>query len=594
MVMKQEVCRFSSWPWIRGVFLCCFAVSSAAGADQAKLLLRQPVALVLTEDGKRLFVANQHSGTVSCIDTAVKQVTAEMKVGDKLSDLAMHGSSHLLAIDQGANQLLVLIRVGMRCDVSQRLDVSPAPATVQVSADGARCYVASLWSRRVSFVELAAGQEPGREPNARVKKVIDLPFAPRNQLLVDGDMKLIVADAFGGRLAVLDTARGEVDSIRTLPAHNIRALKLNGKGDRVLITHQILNGLAQTTFEDVHWGNVITNNLRSLVLADLVEPGADLLAGSYVQYLGDVGRAAGDPSGLALGTGDELVIGLSGVGEVAIGRDQETGLRRLSVGRRPTALVTSPDRRRAYAANTFSDSISVIDLVNKKIEAEIPLGAQPELTTSERGERLFYDARLTHDGWFSCHSCHSDGHTNGLLNDNLGDGSFGAPKRVLSLLGVKDTGPWAWNGGMPELERQVRKSIETTMHGNKPADEQVQALTAYLKTLPAPPSLARLRGRVDEPAVRRGQNVFQEQGCNRCHTPPFYTSSNVYDVGLVDEVGNTHFNPPSLRGVSQGGPYFHDGRALTLEDIFTHHHHQVRKTLDRAHLQDLLDFLGSL
>src|SRR2546429_167098 len=82
----------------------------------------------------------------------------------------------------------------------------------------------------------------------------------------------------------------------------------------------------------------------------------------------------------------------------------------------------------------------------------IPLGPQPELSLAERGELLFYDARLSHDGWFSCHSCHTDGHSNGLLNDNLGDGSFGAPKRVLSLLGVRDTGPWAWNGTMPDLE----------------------------------------------------------------------------------------------------------------------------------------------
>ena len=59
-------------------------------------------------------------------------------------------------------------------------------------------------------------------------------------------------------------------------------------------------------------------------------------------------------------------------------------------------------------------------------------------------------AKLAHDGWFSCHSCHTDGHTNSRLNDSLGDGSFGAPKRVLSLLGVNDTAPWAWNGGIQQ------------------------------------------------------------------------------------------------------------------------------------------------
>ena len=81
----------------------------------------------------------------------------------------------------------------------------------------------------------------------------------------------------------------------------------------------------------------------------------------------------------------------------------------------------------------------------------------------------------------SCQSCHTDGHTNNLLSDTLGDGSYGAPKRVPSLLGVAATGPWTWTGSIARLEDQVRKSIATTMHGSKPTDEQVADLTAYLE-----------------------------------------------------------------------------------------------------------------
>ena len=94
---------------------------------------------------------------------------------------------------------------------------------------------------------------------------------------------------------------------------------------------------------------------------------------------------------------------------------------------------------------------------------------------------MFYNAKLSHDGWMSCHSCHTDGHTNNLLSDTLGDGSYGAAKRVPSLLGVAATGPWTWTGSMARLEDQVRKSIATTMHGPKPTDAQVADLTAYLE-----------------------------------------------------------------------------------------------------------------
>src|SRR5262249_5683594 len=150
---------------------------------------------------------------------------------------------------------------------------------------------------------------------------------------------------------------------------------------------------------------------------------------------------------------------------------------------------------------------------------------QPELRPADEGELLFYDSRLALDGWYSCHSCHTDGHTNGQRIDNLGDGSFGAAKRVLSLLGTGDTGPWAWNGGMSDLELQIGKPITTTMLGEKPSERQVQALAAYLRSLPPPPLAA---GRETIPpraqVAARGQEVFAREHCADCHSPPAYTS----------------------------------------------------------------------
>src|SRR5581483_5828627 len=113
---------------------------------------------------------------------------------------------------------------------------------------------------------------------------------------------------------------------------------------------------------------------------------------------------------------------------------------------------------------------------------------------------------------------------NGKFNDNLGDGSFGAPKRVLSLRGVKDTAPWAWNGSMTELESQVRKSILTTMHGDKPTDERVTELAEFLKTLPPPPPAIPSVGKADAEAIERGRELFTKLGCAACHAPGEYTS----------------------------------------------------------------------
>ncbi|MCI0641959.1 MAG: c-type cytochrome, partial [Gemmataceae bacterium] len=266
---------------------------------------------------------------------------------------------------------------------------------------------------------------------------------------------------------------------------------------------------------------------------------------------------------------------------------------RLSVGRRPTDLAIDAKRQRVYVANTFDDSISVIDLDKRKVQSEMRLSPTPALRAEERGEVLFHDARLSFEAWFSCHSCHTDGHANGLLNDNFTDGSFGTPKRVLSLLGVKDTAPWAWGGQMVKLETQVQNSITSTMQGKSPKEEQVRDIVAYLQTLKPPPSLAAARGTLDKAAFERGRKVFEKHSCAACHAPSTYSTPKTYDVG-IHSAGAMHFNPPSLRGLSQGGPYFHDGRAQNLAEVFTRYQHRLTAPLAEKELPDLLEFLRGL
>jgi cytochrome c peroxidase len=250
----------------------------------------------------------------------------------------------------------------------------------------------------------------------------------------------------------------------------------------------------------------------------------------------------------------------------------------------------SRDGRRAFVADTSADAVVFVDLPGQRVEATVSLGKSSEPSPAERGERLFYDARLSREGWMSCNSCHVDGHSNGGLSDTLSDGGFGAPKRVLSLLGVKDTGPWTWIGGSPDLAGQIHKSLQSTMRSLRVRDEQVDDLVAYLKTLSPPPPV----DKQDEAAIRRGRRVFDKHSCSTCHTPPAYTSPKTYDVGLHDEVGNLEFNPPSLRGVGQAGPYLHDGRAETLEDVLSRYRHPGPVPIAREEMADLVTFLRSL
>lgn len=583
------------------------ATSPAAEPLHEASHLRRPVAVALVEPDGRLLVANR-CGSVSVVDVTRLAVVAEVALGRRLSDLVLLGDGcHALATDEEAHELLLL-----RCgdgppwlQVMARLNVSPYPVSVRVSRDGRQCYVASLWSRRLTIVDVTlpgGSAQSAREAAAlRTAARIDLPFAPRQQLPVRDD-RLVVADSFGGRLAVVDTAQQRVRHIRELPAHNIRGLALSADGERLLVAHQILNDLAETSHNDVHWGILLSNVLRWVVLQRVLEPQGHILQDSHLHLAGDSDVAGGDPAGVAVTPQGLAVVALAGVDELAVGTRHDYTLQRLPLGRCPTAVVLSADGRRAYVANTLDDSISVVDLQQRAVVRHVPLGPKPELTPAQRGEQLFYDARLSLDGWFSCHSCHTDGHTNGHRNDNLGDNSFGAPKRVLSLLGVADTPPWAWTGYVHDLRVQAEKSITTTLRGRQPPHEVAAALAAYLETLQPPPSVDRLRMAAADPAARaawhqsvqRGRAVFDQHGCAACHEPPTYTSRDNYDVGLADELGTRHFNPPSLRGISQRDAFFHDNRAATLEEVFTRYKHQLAGELSPDQLRDLVTFLRSL
>ena len=586
--------RTRLWQLGFGIVLAgCSCVVWANPGTEAASSLRRPIALVLSADEQHLYVANRQSGTLSVV--ALHQpasVAGEVAIGRRLSDLrAVGDGSLLLATDEDQHELLLLRADGSDVAVRQRLPVAQYPVSVAVSRDGRYCVVAYLWSRRLSFVE----QPPDGQPAARLARHLDLPLAPRCLRFVRDDSRLIVADSFGGRLAIVDPAEAKLLHLREFPGHNIRGLGVSVDGKMLIVAHQMLNELAHTVENDVHWGLLMSNDLRWLKLDGVLSPDADLYDGAHMHPLGHAGSATGDPSGLVVTTPGDVVVSLGGVGEIALGGEQDFSLHRLTVGRRPTAMIADQQGERVFVANTFDDSISVVDLPKYESSLLVSLGPQRPLELVEHGELLFYDASLSHDNWMSCHSCHTDGHTNNLLNDNFSDASFGAPKRVLSLLSSHETAPFAWNGSAESLEAQIQKSLTETMQIEEDAGPQkIAALAAYVESLQPPPSIDVARDTRDDQALARGQILFETLGCIHCHQPPVYTTPETYDVGLTDKFGNRQFNPPSLRGVGQRGPYFHDNSAASLEAILQERKHQLTSDLPDGDLRDLLAFLRSL
>jgi YVTN family beta-propeller protein len=578
--------------WLALLALPGVVASLGAGPDLPSRV-RQPVALSPSDDGSRLFVANGRSGSLSVIDVSTSRVASEIDLGRRLADVALlPGGSHLLAVDpEGDALILVDVRPGIPRAVARRA-VSPDPVRALVLPGGRRCVVASRGSRRLTSLEIGPTAGDGA-PVLGPSRALDLPFRPLALASLRGGDRLVVADAFGGRLAVVDPAAGTLIKLWAIPGHNIRGLAASPDGRWLGVAYQVLERSARTKLEDIHFGALMRNTLRVFPVEGVLGPGTDdaLLDESREADLDGFGNGAGDPAALAFDRDGGVVVALAGVGQLAVSGSPTGQLRRVAAGRRPWAVALSPDGQTAYVADAAEDVVWAVGLPSGHRRRAIPLGPRPEPDAAERGERLFFDARLSHDRWMSCHSCHSDGQTNGLLADTLGDGTFGTPKLVPPLLGVGSTGPWAWNGSAVRLEDQVRKSVETTMQGTSPTDDQVADLTAYLRSL-APPKV--LSAAVETGSVERGRAAFHARRCDVCHAPPTYTAPGLYDVGLTDGAGLRKFNPPSLRGVGARQPLLHDGRAATLEDVFLRVGHPRGTSMSPTEAADLAAFLRTL
>ena len=615
-------------------------------------MFRRPVAIERLDETTAV-VANRN-GTLSVIDLEEWSVVSEFRIGGRPSDLAKHGS-RLLVVDSERSQLHILQIDRESATVTRSIPTPSHPITIELSHYGRLCTVACLWSRKLTVINLLAPDSDapdGFRFDPELVATLDLPFAPREQIFLEHDDRLIVADAFGGRLAVI-SMRGtrRIEAIHEIGAHNIRGLAVNRNSGRLLISHQFLNELATPRRSDIVWGVMVDNLVLLADLERLLQGGETALQGRFLS-VGYAGQGAGDPDSLFIDATGRTVIALAGVNEVSVFEPDGKAFRRLAVGRRPVALLPVSDGR-FVVVNELSDSLSLVDMnlshedvpednrypvtdykkspktadrnspdeSSRQTEYEsdnenydssnsysagstylddnvyvshLSLGPAPEPGPAERGEFLFFNARLSQASWFSCHSCHTDGHTNGGMSDTFGDDTTGAPKRVLSLLGVGQTGPWGWNGKKKTLVAQIHQSAESTMKGRGISKSQASDLAAFLKTLPPPPSYLPAESNEDQRLVERGRAIFKSQRCASCHRGQTLTSEQVYDVGLVDQRGLREFNPPSLRGVGHRSGLFHDKQATSIEDVIVKFSHQRSDELNAADQQALIRYLNSL
>lgn len=574
---------------------------------------RSPLAVAVNPAGDLIATANHTAGRVAFVDWKSGRVLREHSVGGGPVDVVWVDASTVLVslLHDDALAAVRFDRASRQAKTLATIPVGDEPRQIAMSR------AAKTKSATRVFVALCGDDSVAVVDWKRRKVVRRIPMGgqPRHLTVSPDGRWLVTGCNVPGEVYVHETATYRLKRKWVVydDGFHLGRPAILRDSSAVVFPHAI-NRLFPIHAQNIEKGWAIDNRLTRLPLPD----------GKYWQQkqlgLDTRGRAAGDANATAISPdGRWLVVTCGGSHELLILdrrrfnwpagepgdfipdelRDKPGILRHVRLGGRPVD-VAFIDARRAIVANYLSNSLQLVDVVAGKQMKSIPLGGPKTPGLARRGEAIFYDADRSLDGWFSCHTCHTDGHTCGQTFDTVNDGNHDTYKLVPSLRGVTETGPWTWHGWQTSLPASLKKSFRTTLGAERElSNGDLQALLAYLKSLEHPRSPQRTPGGALTAAAQRGRTLFRgKAGCAACHSGRTFTSAETYKVGLESSrYFYPSFNPPSLRGVHTRRRFLHDGRATTLKAVLTRHHRPEKlagEKLSADELRDLIAYLKSL
>jgi cytochrome c peroxidase len=300
----------------------------------------------------------------------------------------------------------------------------------------------------------------------------------------------------------------------------------------------------------------------------------------------------------------------------------------------------------AQATAEFRDRSSGL-LIEEPI-TPIPRGPSLDTDKVRLGEMLFQDVRLSGDDTLACASCHvlAEG---GDDNRARPPGADGKPLNYNALTVFNATLNFCfnWRGNFRTLEEQneavlldprlmhatwegllaklradqMYQKAFAVVYGGDPSPAHVtDALATFQRSLITPDARfdRYLRGERDAitPEEEHGYQLFKNYGCVACHQgvgvggnlfqrfgifrDPFQQEPiRPADLGRFTVTGKAQdrfvFRVPSLRNVAVTAPYFHDGRAQTLEQAIAEMaKSQLGRVLTEQEIGSITSFLRTL
>lgn len=475
-----------------------------------------------------------------------------------------------------------------------------------LSADGKRLYVCNQFQTTLTEIDLATRV---------VKREVRVLREPKNVVLSKDGHRLFVAnflpvgranqDYVAGAVSVIDVESFE--KIKDIPlatgSNALRGMTLSPEGDYLFVTHNL--GRFQIPTSQLQQGWMNTSAVSVISTKDLTYGGAVLLD--------EVDRGAAGVWDVKC-TPEKLVISHSGTHEISVidypafveryGQmtDKESlsydlkfvvGLReRVALkGNGPRNFIIIDDV--AYVPTFFSDDLNIVNLNNTTDIKSTPLVINRTESDIDKGEKYFNDATYCFQNWQSCNGCHpGEGRTDGLNWDNLNDGT-GNPKNCKSMMKAHFTAPSMISGIREHAEKAVRAGFKYIQF-NEVGEDIATCVDEYLKQLQPVPSPYLVDGKLSEKA-ERGRIVYQKYGCGACHSGPYYTDCKMHVIG-ADVEFKQGWDTPTLVEVWRTAPYLFDGRAATMEEVFTVHRHGLGKKskITAEEIDDLVEYVNSL
>ncbi len=607
---------------MRLAVLALVFVVAAAGETQR---FRSPDDIVLSADGRRLFVVCSGSDEVMVVDTATQSIVGSVKVGKVPRGIALAPDGKRFYVTNSWSDTVSEVDAAS-LKVLRTLPTGFEPTGIAMDATRNALYVGNRLSDDISLIDLATGTDVRRFNGGR-------------------GASYVTASPDGERIYV-SHIYPNLGKFRTPPKSEITELDVEQQAvcDRLVLNNAA--GIFHIAFSrNGRLGLAAEMRPKNLVPLAHVEHGwvfgnslavfGDEIGGVVQMPLDEIESYPSMPFGVAIspdqtrayvsasGSNEVVIIDLPKL--VAAARSPKAArmandlsvsaayvIARVPVGRNPRTILTSPDGRALYVANRLDDTITVIDPARAVVTATIPLGPAAPLTAERRGERLFFSSMYSFGHQFGCANCHIDSTFDGLQWDLEPDG-FGIDiVDNRSLERIKDTGPFKWNGSNKDLQTECGPRTEKFFfrsQGFRGSD--LEDLVTYIKSIPLRPNRHRLPNGELTPAQERGKAIFMRTAkkdgtpfpdvnqCSFCHSGPDYTNKLLAYVGSDKKTDRSPLvDVPQLTNVVNSAPYLHDGSAATLEEIWTvvipQDKHGITSDLTKDDLNDLIEYLKTL